>query len=139
MKNLLLAASFVLSVSSALAQNAPNVGHVEDIKGNVSIVQEGKFLNVTNDTKFEDGARIVAGAGSSVTIELDKGCEIKLKPGQALVINKALHCDKLAAAVQTLSLVAAGESAGPLGLNGAQLAAFAGIGLIAYQLSLSPR
>jgi hypothetical protein len=146
MKTLFIAASLALSVVSAFAQNEPPVGKLEAVKGNVSMVQDGKFVSVGNNIEFKDGARIVAGAGSSVTLDLPNGCDIKLTPGQAIVINKSMldqtdGCKKLAGTVQTLAVgVAGAEAAGGagLGLNGGQLAAFAFIGFVAYE-SISPR
>jgi len=128
---------------AALAASAQTAGSLVGVTGNVSMVQNGVFTTVGSGATFADGARIVAGANSSVTVQLPGGCNVNLGAGQALIVDSAASCQTMQARVTNISAFSTASAAGTvtgaqvLGLNIAQLASFAFIGTLAYN-SISP-
>ena len=140
MRNLLVAVSIALLGVSAVAQT---VGSLAGVTGNVSIVQDGQFVTANNGTSFVNGARIVAGANSSASVQLQNGCTVNLGAGQALIVDDTAPCDVIKARVTNIAAFAESSQAvtgqaGVLGLNNGQLATFAFIAVVIYN-SISPR
>jgi hypothetical protein len=100
----LLAATGVLVAVSVLAQAdpAPNpatLGKAVKVEGLVTVSDTQGIRRVALNDPVIDHTRYVTSSTGSVTLRMDKGCDIELKPNQALTIDGSKSCEALWALV----------------------------------------
>lgn len=111
------------------------VGKSIDVKGLVTVSYGTNAASVVDNTPVVEGSRFVTSSSGSTTLKFDDGCEVKLKPNQALTVDNKKDCEARIAAIQNLSrdgagfMVGGGGGGGQLVLLGtvfgAAIAAFA--------------
>jgi hypothetical protein len=129
---LLITALLVGTSFAAFAQNS-----LSNVTGNVTISSNGTTSKAGSDSVLKNGDVVAASSASGVTIKVG-GCTVSLLPGQSLVIDASLPCDRLSASVKSLNLPGqpggfqvANYPGGPVGLG----ATIIGGGLIVRELT----
>lgn len=114
--------SGLLAAGSALAQAQPEIiGEAAEVKGLVTMSHGTTVGSVVDRTPLVDGARVVTSSSGSVTLKFERGCDVKLKPNQSVIVRRDETCEALIAAVQAIAPAPAaaffafpGGAAGPL-------------------------
>lgn len=122
-----LAIAGVVLAQSSSSSRVPkaSLGQATAVQGLVT-VSDGVGISrvVTGNAVIEHG-RYVSSSSGSVTLRLDGGCDILLKPNQALTVDGAKPCDALWAAIESLGNPEGLLLAGAGGVSGAALVPFA--------------
>ena len=92
-------------VASSVAQAAPTVAKLKNVKGTVLVTQGDAMVAATAGQAVPAGARIVTTAGSVVTVSMDKGCEVTLRENQRLSVRDYGNCAQLTAAIEGTGIV----------------------------------
>jgi len=85
----------------ALAQPGKVVGTSIDVKGLVTVSNGSEVSGVADGHPILNGTRYVTSSIGSVTLKFEN-CEVRLKPGQSLVIDERRICDGLIASIENL-------------------------------------
>jgi len=115
----------VLFVSgSVYAQQAPEqrtVAKLKDLEGTVLVSQGDAMAAGAKDQRLKPDTRIVTTAGSKVTINYDKGCNVHLEENQRFTVREFGECAALIAGVETIGVGGAvvGVGAGAAAAGGA--------------------
>jgi hypothetical protein len=80
----------------------PILGKAINVQGLVTVSDDAGVSRVLVNNSVIDHSRYVTSSSGSVTLKLDKGCEIVLKPNQALTVEHEKSCDGLWAAIESL-------------------------------------
>jgi hypothetical protein len=123
----LSALACVLATGAVLAQGAsprpvppkPILGKAIEVKGLVTVSDESGVSRVVVNNAVIDRSRFVTSSSGSARLRLDNGCDILLKPSQALTIEHEQPCDALWASIESLGnpsglLLASGVSSASL-------------------------
>jgi hypothetical protein len=125
----LITALLVGSSVTAFAQS----NSLSAVQGNVTVTSGSTTSKAAVDSVLKNGDLITASSGASTTVKIGS-CSVSLTPGQSLVVNTALPCDKLAASVQSITVpgsTLAGIPGGAVGVG----AAIVGGGLIIREVT----
>jgi hypothetical protein len=106
----LSALACVLATGAVLAQGASPrpvppkavLGKAIEVKGLVTVSDESGVSRVVVNNAVIDRSRFVTSSSGSATLRLDNGCDILLKPNQALTIEHEQPCDALWASIESL-------------------------------------
>jgi hypothetical protein len=105
------------SATPSPAGGKPILGKAIEVKGLVTVSDEFGVSRVVLNNAVIDRSRFVTSSSGWATLRLNNGCEIVLKPNQAVTIEHEKPCDALWASLESLGtppgLVLAG-SAEPL-------------------------
>jgi hypothetical protein len=106
-KLIAIACALAFSAGAMAQTQAPlpapaQLGTVDDVQGLVTVSDGTSIGNVVNGSPVIDGSRFVTSSSGSALLRMSKGCDIRLKPSQSLVVQDGLNCEALIAAIQTL-------------------------------------
>jgi hypothetical protein len=102
-KKILSLVGYVALSGAVLAQQATLVGKTAEVKGLVTVSDGSTIRSVVDNAPVVEGTRYVTSSNGTVLLRLDNGCDIRLQPNQALVVNDDDDCPALWAAIQNLS------------------------------------
>src|SRR3954468_7774690 len=88
----------LLLSAAALAQAV--VGAVTGVQGLVTVSTASTVANAVPGSPVADGNRYVTGSNGTLTLKMNNGCEVTLKPNQSLVIAGNVTCEALLAMIQ---------------------------------------
>ena len=104
----LLALACLILASAVLAQSSSSngvprasLGTATAVQGLVTVSNGMSISRVALGNAVIDHGRYVSSSSGSVTLRMDKGCDIVLKPNQALTVDGAKPCDALWAAIES--------------------------------------
>lgn len=95
-------AAVALSGAVPLHAQQSIIGSVTSVLGLVTMSDATNVTTVVQGTVIVDGARFVTSSSGSVTLLVNKNCEVKLKPNQSVVVGQDQPCEQILAFVQTL-------------------------------------
>jgi hypothetical protein len=104
---LLVAAVAVAQTTEKVAKRAV-LGKAINVKGLVTVSDTSGIRRVVSNSDVIDRNRYVTSSTGYVTLHLDKGCDIELKPNQALTVEDEKTCEDLWAFIGTGPFVAVG-------------------------------
>lgn len=108
------AAASVLMTAAVLAQSAGPIpsrvvlGKAVNVQGLVTVSDQAGVSRVLANNDVVDRTRYVTSSSGSAMLRMDKGCDIELKPNQALTVEEEKSCDALWASIESLGNKAAG-------------------------------
>jgi hypothetical protein len=105
------------------AAEARTVAKLKDLTGTVLVSRGDAMIAGTSEQRLPLGTRVVTTAGATVTIDYDRGCDVRLKENQRFTVRDG-ECAALIAAVETLTPGTAAAG------GGRTVAGLAGLGLI---------
>jgi hypothetical protein len=117
---LILGGAALAQVSTSRLGAARSVlGKAVDVKGLVTVSDQWGVSRVVLNNAVVDRSRFVTSSSGSATLRMDDGCDIELKPNQALTIDHEKSCAVLWASMESLGnpsglLLANGVSPGSL-------------------------
>jgi hypothetical protein len=122
---LALAVGSLLIAAAVVAQTAgpakrPVLGKAINVQGLVTVSDANGVSRVVSNNDVIDRNRYVTSSTGYVTLKLDKGCDIELKPNQALTVEDEKSCEVLWASIESLgnpagALLAGGGGGGAAG------------------------
>jgi hypothetical protein len=128
----LLALACLVIAGAVLAQSSSGngipktkLGTAAAVQGLVTVSDGVGISRVAAGNTVIDHGRYVSSSSGSITLRMDKGCDIILKPNQALTVDGAKPCDALWAAIESLGNPEALLLAGAGGPSGTALVPFA--------------
>ncbi|MBK8742069.1 MAG: hypothetical protein IPM02_22310 [Betaproteobacteria bacterium] len=130
-----LAAMF--ASATVCAQQAPDqrtVAKLVDLDGAVLVSQGDAMAAGAADQRLRPDTRVVTTAGSKVTINYDRGCNVRLEENQRFTVREFGECAALIASVESIG-VAGGVAAagtGGTGIAGLAVLGAAGVGAAIY-------
>ena len=131
-----LAAMF--ASATVCAQQAPDqrtVAKLVDLGGTVLVSQGDAMAAGAADQRLRPDTRVVTTAGSKVTINYDRGCNVRLEENQRFTVREFGECAALIASVESIG-VAGGvgpvAAAGGGGIAGLAIFGAAGVGAAIY-------
>jgi len=122
--------AWVVAAGAVLAQVAgpqplparkPLLGRATNVQGLVTVSDDAGVSRVLVNNAVVDHSRYVTSSSGSVTLKMDKGCDVVLKPNQALTVESVKSCDGLFASIESIG----GPSGVALAGSGADLIPFA--------------
>lgn len=114
----LVTASLLCVAASAFAQAPAILGKVVEVKGVVTISDGVTVGTVVPGTVFRKGNQFVTASSGEAWLKFDKGCDIRLKPNESLLIDDDRSCAALIALIQPV-----GGNVAVAGVGGAGLGA----------------
>jgi len=107
-KFLAIATALAISACAIAQTQAPaaapaQLGVVDDVQGLVTVSDGTSIGNAVNGNPVIDGNRFVTSSSGSALLRMEKGCDIRLKPSQSLIVKSGLNCEALLAAIQSLA------------------------------------
>jgi hypothetical protein len=119
----------VMAQTAGPAPKRPVLGKAINVKGLVTVSDAQGVSRVVSNNDVIDHNRYVTSSTGYVTLKMDKGCDIELKPNQALTVEDEKSCDALWAAIESLDnpagiLLAGGGAAGAAAAGGGSLVPF---------------
>lgn len=119
----LFIAAAVLAQSAGPAPKRAVLGKAANVQGLVTVSDANGVSRVLVNNAVIDRNRYVTSSSGSVTLKMDKGCDIELKPNQALTVEDEKSCEGLWASIESLGnpagLLLAGGGVGGAGGGGA--------------------
>ena len=110
----ILAITSVFFAGAAIAQ-AP-VGTVASVQGLVTVTDGTTGGTAAAGTPIKNGMRFVTTSNGSAVLRLNNGCEVRLRPSQAVTVLQSMNCRELLAAVQSVApTVVAGNGSAATG------------------------
>jgi len=91
----LLIAANVLAQTAAAVQKRAVIGKVTRVEGLVTVSDAIGVTRVALNDPVIDRNRYVTSSSGYVTLKFDKGCEVELKPNQALTVEDEKTCEAL--------------------------------------------
>ena len=114
---LALVAIFISGMVCAQQPAEPRtVAKLKDIEGTVLVSQGDAMAAGAKDQRLRPDARVVTTAGSKVTINYDKGCDVRLEENQRFVVRELGECAALIASVTGTGVGAAAVGGGISGM-----------------------
>jgi hypothetical protein len=111
---LMLAGAVGAQVATTRPAPAKRVlGKATDVNGLITVSDQWNVSRVVVNTPVVEHSRFVTSSSGSVTLRMDDGCDIELKPNQALTFDRENSCSVLWASIESL-----GNSTGMLGASG---------------------
>ena len=101
--NLVLTAIFVSGAVFAQqpATDGPTVAKLVDLKGSVTVSGGGPATPGANEMRLAVNTRIATGPGAKVTINYDKGCDVRLDENQRFTVREGGECCALVDSVES--------------------------------------
>ena len=116
---LLSLSAFFTTVAFAQTPARESVGVITRVDGLVTLAQDNNLGNAANNNVVLQNARVVTTRNGSITIRLNNGCIIDMKPNQALTVDARRECKALVASIQPAgAMVGTGVGSGS-GVGGA--------------------
>jgi hypothetical protein len=75
------------------------IGKTDEVEGLVTVGIGSEVRKVENGLPLIEGSRFVTGSNGYVTLRFDRGCDIRLKPNQMLVVDREGDCAALLLAI----------------------------------------
>ena len=97
---LLSLSAFFTTVVFAQTPARESVGVITRVDGLVTLAQDNNLGNAANNNVVLQNARVVTTRNGSITIRLNNGCIIDMKPNQALTVDARRDCAALVASIQ---------------------------------------
>lgn len=100
-----LAMAGAVLAQAAGARPAPGkavLGKAVNVQGLVTVSDKAAVSRVLVNNAVIDHSRYVTSSSGSVTLRMDKGCDIVLKPNDALTVENAKSCEVLWASIESL-------------------------------------
>ena len=92
-KKLIAAATLALVLGPSLAQaRDATVARLVGISGNVLVSNDFNIASAGEKLRLVPGARVLVTANSSVTVEYDDGCRVRLEGGERFEIRAVPAC-----------------------------------------------
>jgi hypothetical protein len=91
----LLAAAVAVAQTTEKVSKRPVLGKAINVRGLVTVSDESGIRRVVSNSEVIDRNRYVTSSTGYVTLHLDKGCDIELKPNQALTVETEKTCEDL--------------------------------------------
>ena len=79
------------------------VARLSQMSGNVLVSSDSNIASVEPGMRLRPGMRVLTTAGSTVTVEFDGGCRLKLDASQRFQVAATPPCGPLAAAPQSFA------------------------------------
>ena len=79
------------------------VARLTQMSGNVLVSSDSNIASVAPGMRLRPGMRVLTTAGSTVTVEYDGGCHVKLDASQRVQVEAAPPCGALAAVPQSFA------------------------------------
>jgi hypothetical protein len=98
--NLVLTAIFVSGAAFAQQPIGQTVAKLTELKGTVLVNGGGPSIPGANDLRLAVNARISTGPGAKVTINYDKGCDVRLDENQRFTVREGGECCALVDSVE---------------------------------------
>jgi hypothetical protein len=112
-KALYLAAAIAaaLTAASAPAQGTNDgVARLKEVKGNVLVSRESGLAAGGEATRLREHVRVITTANSSVIVQYDNGCEVRLKENQRFEVETDKPCAALVAQAQSILMEPSGAA-----------------------------
>lgn len=120
----LLIAAAVVAQTAGPSPKRPVLGKAINVKGLVTVSDANGVSRVVSNNDVIDRNRYVTSSTGYVTLKMDKGCDIELKPNEALTVEDERSCEALWVAIESLGNPAGVLLAGGAGGGGAGLTPF---------------
>jgi hypothetical protein len=91
----LLIAVNALAQPAALAPKRAVIGKVVKVEGLVTVSDANGITRVALNDPVIDRNRYVTSSSGFVTLRMDKGCDVELRPNQALTVEDERTCEAL--------------------------------------------
>jgi hypothetical protein len=118
----LFTATVLCAGVAAFAQSQPQpIGKVAEVEGVVTVSNGVTVATAVLGSPVIEGTRYVTAASGSTLLRMDRGCDIRLKPNESLLIDGNRDCAALLALVQPV-----GANLAAVVIPGAALPAAAG-------------
>src|SRR5512133_2307560 len=114
-KSIVITCSALLA-ASAFAQTV--IGKATRVEGIVTMTDGVRGGTLLVNSPITDGARVVTSSNGSATLRIDNGCDITLKPNQAVTVRQQ-PCEVLLLGIQS---VGAGAAVAAVGSSGGSAA-----------------
>lgn len=124
---LALAAFFVAGTAFA-QQPDRTVAKLIDIEGTVLVSEGDAMAAGAKDQRLRVDTRVVTTAGAKVTINYDKGCDVRLEENKRFVVRELGECAALIASVESIGAPVAAAGQGTIGGLGLGILGAVGIG-----------
>lgn len=105
-----IAVLLALIAATAFAQDKERLGTVENVRGVVTVTDGATGGTAATGSPINSGMRFVTSSSGSATLKFNNGCEINLKPLEAVTVLRSMDCKALIAAVQAGGANVAGGS-----------------------------
>jgi hypothetical protein len=97
----LFTATVLCASVAAFAQSQPQaIGKVAEVEGVVTVSNGLTVATAVLGSPVIEGTRYVTAASGSTLLRMDRGCDIRLKPNESLLIDGNRDCAALLALVQ---------------------------------------
>ncbi|ROZ66184.1 hypothetical protein [Ramlibacter sp. WS9] len=97
----LFTATVLCAGVAAFAQSQPQaIGKVAEVEGVVTVSNGVTVATAVLGSPVIEGTRYVTAASGSTLLRMDRGCDIRLKPNESLLIDGNRDCAALLALVQ---------------------------------------
>jgi hypothetical protein len=116
-----------MSAAAAAQTVAGGVATLQDVRGTVLVSGGDAMAAGTASQRLPAGARVVTTVGAEATVNIDRGCTVRLQENQRVTVRDSNDCAALVAAVESNVLPA---TASPGGGNFGGTAAVTGLGVI---------
>jgi hypothetical protein len=104
-----VAAAFAVTAVPGQGTNE-GVARLKDVKGNVLVSRESGLAAGGEAVRLREHARVITTANSSVVVQYDNGCEVKLKENQRFEVEVDKPCAALIAQAQSILMEPAGAT-----------------------------
>lgn len=115
LKSLSMMASTLLAAAAFAQTPQESLGTVRSVQGVVTDTDGASVTSTEVGEAIHDGERFVTSSSGTVTLQLNNGCTITLKPNQSVTIDKRMTCRELLAALGSVgggALAFGGAAAG---------------------------
>ena len=117
-------------------KDLPTVAKLVNMEGTVLVSEGDAMAAGAKDQRVKIDTRIVTTAGAKVTIQYDRGCDVRLDENQRFTVTDRCGCCALLAAVEGIGAPVA--AAGTTGITGLGILGAVGVGsLVVYGVGRS--
>jgi hypothetical protein len=86
-------------IPNVAAAQVKVLGKTDEVEGLVTVGIGSEVRKVENGLPVIEGSRFVTGSNGYVTLRFDRGCDVRLKPNQVLVVDREGDCAALLLAI----------------------------------------